>query len=144
MIWDKWDILFWHCHHCHQFYRATQQPYSRTHMHNRSCQSLTLHQNQQETPFISTLAAHLEMINKMMSLFPGANCEPPMQPVDIKNLFYQMMPGDWQRAFLNSNQVITDDKYTLLSLQCFMTLQEEQTSVDATCHCLHSNRQAPH
>ena len=53
-----------------------------------------------------------------------------MQAVDIKNLYYQMMPSEWQRAFLNSGQVITDPTYTLLSLQRVMTLQEEQNQAD--------------
>ena len=53
-----------------------------------------------------------------------------MQAVDIKNLYYQMMPSEWQRVFLNSGQVITDPTYTLLSLQRFMTLQEEQNQAD--------------
>ena len=66
----------------------------------------------------------------MMSLFPGAAGNPPMQPVDVKNLYYQMMPGEWQHAFLNSGQVITNNDYTLLSLQCFMTIQEEQNQTD--------------
>ena len=70
------------------------------------------------------------MINKMMSLLPGANGNLPMQTVDIKNLYYQMMPADWQCAFLNSGQVITNINYTLLDLQRFMTLQEEQNQVE--------------
>ena len=78
----------------------------------------------------AALSARLETINKMMSLFPGPRGNPPMQAVDIKNLYYQMMPSEWQRAFLNSGQVITDPTYTLLSLQHFMTLQEEQNQVD--------------
>ena len=80
------------------------------------------------------LAARLETINKMMSLFPGAAGNPPMQPVNIKNLYYQMMPGEWQHSFLNSGQVITNNDYTLLSLQCFMTLQEEQNQADVARH----------
>ena len=48
------------------------------------------------------LAARLEMINKMMSRFPGANGNLPIRTVDIKKLYYQMMPADWQRAFLKS------------------------------------------
>ena len=67
------------------------------------------------------LATHLSMINKMMSLFPGANGQMPLQTVHVKNLYYQMMPVDWQRAFLNSGQVITDPTYTLLDLQWFMS-----------------------
>ena len=78
----------------------------------------------------ASLAAHIETINKMMSLFPGATGSPPMQPVDIKNLFYQMMPSEWQWAFLNSGQVITNNDYTLLALQRFMTLQEERNQAD--------------
>ena len=42
----------------------------------------------------ASLAARIETINKMMSLFPGATGNPPMQPVDVKNLFYQMMPAE--------------------------------------------------
>ena len=71
----------------------------------------------------------------MMSLFPGAAGNPPMQPVNVKNLYYPMMPGEWQHAFLNSGQVITDNNYTLLSLQRFMTLQEEQNQADVARHC---------
>ena len=56
----------------------------------------------------AALAACIETINKLMSLFPGVAENPPMQPVDIKNLFYQMMPAEWQCAFLNSGQVITN------------------------------------
>ena len=66
----------------------------------------------------------------MMSLFPGVAGNPLMQPVNIKNLFYQMMPAEWQHAFLNSGQVITNNDYTLLALQCCMTLQEEQNQAD--------------
>ena len=78
----------------------------------------------------ASLASRIETINKMMSLFPGAAGNPPMQAVDIKNLFYQMMPAEWQCAFLNSGQVITNNDYTLLELQRFMTLQEEQNQAD--------------
>ena len=78
----------------------------------------------------TSLAAHIETINKMMSLLLGTAGNPPMQPVDVKNLFYQMMPAEWQRAFLNSGQVITNNDYTLLALQHFMTLQEEQNQAD--------------
>ena len=45
-----------------------------------------------------------------------------------------MMPSEWQRAFLNSGQVIMDPTYTLLSLQRFMTLQEEQNQADMARH----------
>ena len=78
----------------------------------------------------ASLAARIETINKMMSLFPGTAGNPLMQPVDVKNLFYQMMPAEWQWAFLNSSQVITNNDYTLLALQHFMTLQEEQNQAD--------------
>ena len=83
----------------------------------------------------AALAARIETINKMMSLFPGAAGNPPMQPVDVKNLYYQMMPGEWQCAFLNSDQVMTDNNYTLLSLQRFMTLQEEQNQANVARRC---------
>ena len=66
------------------------------------------------------------MISKMMSLIPGSNGNLPMQTEDIKNLYYEMMPEDWQHAFLNSGQVITNINYMLFDLQQFMTLQEEQ------------------
>ena len=78
----------------------------------------------------AALSARLETINKMMSLFPGSHSSPLMQAVDVKNLYYQMMPSEWQCVFLNSDQVVMDPGYTLLSLQRFMTLQEEQNQVD--------------
>ena len=81
----------------------------------------------------AALSSCLEMMNKMISLFPGANGNLLMEPVDDKSLYYQMMPTDWQHVFLNSGQVITDDNYMLLSIQCFMTFQEEQTNTDAAC-----------
>ena len=82
----------------------------------------------------ASLAARIETINKMMSLFLGAVGNLPMQPVDVKNLFYQTMPAEWQRAFPNSGQVIMNTDYTLLALQCFMTLQEEQNQADIARH----------
>ena len=39
----------------------------------------------------AALTSRLEMINKMMSLLPGANGNLPMQTMDIKNLYYQMI-----------------------------------------------------
>ena len=39
----------------------------------------------------AALSDRLETINKMMSLFPGTGGNPPMQAVDIKNLYYQMI-----------------------------------------------------
>ena len=45
-----------------------------------------------------------------------------------------MMPSEWQWAFLNSGQVITDPNYTLLPLQRLMTLQEEQNQADVARH----------
>ena len=44
----------------------------------------------------ATLSARLETINKMMSLVPGSGSNPPMQAMDIKNLYYQMMLSEWQ------------------------------------------------
>ena len=84
----------------------------------------------------AALAARIETINKMMSLFNGVAGNPPMQTVDVKNLFYQMMPAEWQGAFLNSGQVITNNDYTLLALPCCTTLQEEQNQADMAqcCH----------
>ena len=70
----------------------------------------------------------------MMFLFPGSHGNPPMQAVDVKNLYYQMMPSEWQCAFWNSGQGIMDPGYTLLSLQHFMTLQEEQNQGDVARH----------
>ena len=91
----------------------------------------------------AALSAHLEMIGKMMSLFPGVNGNPPLQAVNLMNLYYQMMPVDWQRAFLNSSQVIMDVNYTLLMLQCFITLQEEQTAMDVASHLQDQQHQHP-
>ena len=36
------------------------------------------------------------------------------------------MPDPWKRSFLNSGQMLTDPDYTLLDLQRYMSLQEDQ------------------
>lgn len=54
-----------------------------------------------------------------------------------------MMPTDWQRAFLNSGQVITNNDYTLLALQRFMTLQEEQSAVNSARRRQRQTRDQP-
>ena len=41
-------------------------------------------------------------------------------------MYYRMMPDPWKRSFLNSGQMLTDPNYTLLDLQCYMSLQEDQ------------------
>ena len=79
----------------------------------------------------------------MISLFPGANGNPPLQAISLKNLYDQMILADWQRAFLNSGQVIADIYYTLLTLQQFMRLQEEQTVMNVACHHQHQQCQHP-
>ena len=78
----------------------------------------------------------------MMSLFPGVARNPLMQPVNVKNLFYQMTPGEWH--FLNSGQVITNNDYTLLARQRFMTLQEEQNQADMARPCQQQQKRMGH
>ena len=74
----------------------------------------------------ATLSARLEYINKLLSVFPGAGGNPPFQALDLKNMYYRMMPDPWKRSFLNSGQMLTDPNYTLLDLQRYMSLQEDQ------------------
>ena len=72
----------------------------------------------------ATLSARIEYLNKLLSVFPGAGGNPPFQALNLKD--YQMMPDPWKRSFLNSDQMLTDPNYTLLDLQCYMSLQEDQ------------------
>ena len=49
------------------------------------------------------LSSHLQFMNKMMSLFPGANNMPPFTQQDCKNIYFKMMPVEWQHECITSN-----------------------------------------
>ena len=70
------------------------------------------------------LSSRLQFMNKMMSLFPGANDPPPFTHQDLKNIYFKMMPLKWQHAFINNGQDIASHNYTLLNLQQYMGTQE--------------------
>ena len=70
------------------------------------------------------LSSRLPFMNKMMSLFPGANDTPPFTHQDLKNIYFKMMPVEWQHAFINNGQDIASHHYTLLNLQQYMGTQE--------------------
>ena len=70
------------------------------------------------------LSSRLQFMNKMMSLFPGANNTPPFTHQDLKNIYFKMMPVEWQHAFINNGQDIASHNYTLLNLQQYMGTQE--------------------
>ena len=74
----------------------------------------------------ATLSARIEYLNKLLSVFPGAGSNLPFQALDLENMYYRMMPDPWKRSFLNSSQMLTDPNYTLLDLQHYMSLQEDQ------------------
>ena len=74
----------------------------------------------------ATLLALIEYLNKLLSVFPGAGRNPQFQTLVLKNMYYRMMPDPWKRSFLNSSQMLTDPKNTLLDLQRYMSLQEDQ------------------
>ena len=70
------------------------------------------------------LSSRLQFMNKMMSLFPGAHDTPPFTHQDLKNIYFKMMPIEWQHAFINNGQDIASNHYTLLNLQQYMGTQE--------------------
>ena len=72
------------------------------------------------------LSARIEHLNKLLSVFPGVGGNLLFQARDLKNMYYRMMPDPWKRSFLNSGQMLADPNYTLLDLQCYMSLQEDQ------------------
>ena len=43
---------------------------------------------------------------------------------DLKNIYFKMMPIEWQHAFINNGQDIASHHYTLLNLQQYMGTQE--------------------
>ena len=55
-----------------------------------------------------------------------------MPVIDLTGRSLHYLYSSW---LLNSGQVITDLTYTLLSLQRFMTLQEEQNQADMAQRC---------
>ena len=58
----------------------------------------------------------------MMSLLPGVKNTPPFTHQDLNNIYFKMMPAEWQHAFINNGQDITSDNYALLELQPYMVL----------------------
>ena len=85
------------------------------------------------------LSSHLQFMNKMMSLFPGANDMPPFTQQDLKNVYFKMMPVEWQHAFINNGQDIASPNYTLLNLQQYMGTQETlRRALTQTCHSHHN------
>ena len=76
----------------------------------------------------------------MMSLFPGVNDNPPFTHQDLKNTYFKMMPAEWQHAFINNGEDITNDGYTLLHLQQYMTTQENHCHVLTQNQCSQANQ----
>ena len=70
------------------------------------------------------LSSRLQFMNKMMNLFPGANDTLPFTHQGLKNIYFKMMPIEWQHAFINNGQDIASHNYTLLNLQQYMGTQE--------------------
>ena len=79
-------------------------------------------------------------MNKMMSLFPGANDTPPFTHQDLKNIYFKMMPIEWQHAFINNGQDISSPNYTLLNLQQYMGTQEILHCALTQTHHSHRNQ----
>ena len=85
------------------------------------------------------LSSCLQIMNKMMSLFPGANNMPPFTQQDLKNVYFKMMPIEWQHAFINNCQDIASPNYTLLNLQQYMGTQETLHHALTQTRCSHSS-----
>ena len=86
------------------------------------------------------LSSHLQFMNKMMSLFPGANDTPPFIHQDLKNIYFKMMSVEWQHAFINNGQDIASPNYTLLNLQQYMGTQETLHHALTQTHHSHHNQ----
>ena len=83
------------------------------------------------------LSSCLQFMNKMMSLFLGANDTPHQ---DLKNIYFKMMPVEWQHAFINNGQDIASPNYTLLNLQQYMGTQETLHRALTQTHHSHHNQ----
>ena len=86
------------------------------------------------------LSSRLQFMNKMMSLFPGANDTPPFTHQDLKNIYFKMMPIEWQHAFINNGQDIASPNYTLLNLQQYMGTKETLCRALTQTHHSHHNQ----
>ena len=85
------------------------------------------------------LSSHLQFMNKMMRLFPGANDTPPFNHQELKNIYFKMMPDEWQHAFINNGQDIASHHYTLLKLQQYMgTLETLRRALTQARHSHHN------
>ena len=70
------------------------------------------------------LASCLQFLNKMMSLFLGANGNLPVNVQELKTIYIHMIPEEWQSAFINNDQDITNETNSLLHLQQYMTVKD--------------------
>ena len=114
-ICDKWDVLADGCNETVASFLLIRNNLIAELVHATNLTNQRHYLETSKNPYklnCAALLARLETINKMMLLFPGAGGNPPMQAVDVKNLYYQMMPSEWQQVFLNSGQVITNPNYT--------------------------------
>ena len=124
---DDWDLITAHSNQTNdRFYQATTELL----MQNIKPTDLADQEHyirHCKKPFrynCHELSSHLQFMNKMMSLFPGANNTPPFTHQDLKNIYFKMMPIEWQHAFINNGQDIASHHYTLLNLQQYMGTQE--------------------
>ena len=57
------------------------------------------------------LSSCLLFMNKMMSLFLGANSMPSFTQQNLQNIYFKMMPIEWQHSFINNGQDIASPNY---------------------------------
>ena len=73
---------------------------------------------------VERLSGRLQVINNLMSRFPGAGGASPFDDNRLKYLFNQMMPTKWQYALAGSHNRLPDDDFSYLDLTAFMKDQE--------------------
>jgi len=71
------------------------------------------------------LASRLRSINRMLSLFPGANNVEPYDEYGLKELFFRMMLQPWKNSFgASAHNNLADANFTLDDLVTYMSVQE--------------------
>ena len=95
------------------------------------------------------LTSHLEFLNHMLGLFPGAPINLPLADAELKHIFYSMMCSNWQCALIWKGHDINNAMHTLMDLaQHIQDLEGNNSSHNCNHNCYgggsHGNSHFPY
>ena len=72
---------------------------------------------------VKELGTRLQLVNRLLALFPGANGVAPYNEQGIKYCFYKMMLPEWKTNFLIAGHAIEAPNYSYAALVNYMHVQ---------------------